>query len=290
MKQTPQPLKDYQLLDCGDFRRLERFADWVVDRPAPQAHWRKKLSEQYWNKAQAYYIRNEITQAWSPDSKFPENWQVDVKNFKLQLKPSPNNQLGIFPEQLDNWRWIKTQIESYQSENQNQEPLRILNGFAYTGAATLAASSTETHVEVTHVDAAKASVNWAKQNALISGFDKHPIRWIVDDILIFLEREIKRKNHYDGFILDPPAFGRSGKNHWDIKKDLSKLIQAVNELLSNNPSFVILSCHAPELSSLDLANMLENLQAFKGRKAQQLDLIIPSLDGNSLPSSICARI
>lgn len=276
---------DYQLLDCGDGRRLERFAGVLVDRPAPQALWAKYLPDEAWQQADVYFYRPEQGRGeWRIRRAIPHPWRLHVDDWVMELKLSEHNQLGVFPEQLNNWRWLRDQVV------QAQRPLQILNGFAYTGAATLAASSGGAHATLCHVDGAKASVTWARHNAVLSGLVEYPIRWIVDDVMTYLKREIKRGKRYDGFIFDPPAFGRGPGGTWQISRDLPLLLDCVNQLLSDAPCFVVLSCHVPEWQSDQLARWLEQLDAFKGCRAAAVDLVIPASQGNDLPSSICGRI
>ncbi len=280
-----QNSSDYELIDCGNERRLERFGKTIVNRPAPQAFWNRDGFIEEWKKSDAYYERyEEKTSKWSKESKFPENWTIKIDNITLQLRASSNNQLGIFPEQLDNWRWMTKKIQ------EAKHPLKILNTFAYTGVATLMASATAEDVEVCHLDGAKSAVSWARKNAELSGLEKNPIRWIVDDVLKFMEREVKRGKKYDGIILDPPAFGRGAKRDWKIQRDLPFLLELVGKLLTDKPCFVIFSCHAIEFTAEALAKMLEEIPVFRGEKAKAIDLTISASKGNDLPSSICARI
>lgn len=275
----------YELIDCGEERRLERFGSMLIDRPAPQAFFAKALDDQIWQDANAYYDRTNLNNAhWQDLSAFPADWQMQILGLTLELKPSANNQVGIFPEQLPNWQWIKETLQT------SSRPLRVLNAFAYTGVASLVASQAGPHVEVCHLDASKAAVTWARRNAELSGMSQNKIRWIVDDTIKFMNREIKRGQKYDAIILDPPAFGRSAAGTWKLERDLSTLMQCVNDLLSDNPLFVILSCHEPELTANHLAEILEALDAFADCKAQTLELTIPSKSGNALPLGICARI
>jgi len=276
---------DYELLDCGEERRLERFSTVILDRPAPQALWNKKLSKDVWSSAHAYYRRgNEAEQGWVYTKAIPEDIRLNIDNIVIGLKFSINNQLGVFPEQLTNWRWIASQLQAVDRN------IKICNGFAYTGAATLMASAASKFAEVCHVDAAKSSVSRARQNAELSHLSARPIRWIVDDILGFLQRELKRGNRYDAFILDPPAFGRGAGTSWEIKRDLPVLMRYVNELLTTEPLFVVLSCHDPDIPAAELAALLGQLKAFKRAKAETVLLSIPSNNGNALPSSKCSRI
>lgn len=276
---------NYELIDSGNERRLERFGKTIVNRPAPQAFWNRNGFLKEWKQANAYYERPENEEnKWTKDSKFPKNWTIQIDQITAELRPSSNNQLGIFPEQLNNWRWMTRKIK------EAKRPLNILNAFAYTGMATLMASAAGENVEVCHVDGAKSAVSWARKNAELSGLEKKPIRWIVDDVVKFMEREVKRGKKYDGIILDPPAFGRGAKGTWKIERDLPHLLELVKKLLSETPCFVILSCHAVELTAEKLAQMLNQLPSFENKKAETVDLIIPSKKGNELPSSVCGRI
>ncbi len=287
---------DYELIDCGNFRRIERFGKFILNRPCPEASWKLKIPE---NKIPVdfYYIRTKNKKIWeikNPEIEdFPENWEIQVGKINAQIKLAPNNQVGIFPEQFDNWQWIEEKISR---ENPSQPSfikegamVKIMNTFAYSGMASLFASSKNS--EVCHVDGAKSANNRFKKNIEISKISENKIRWITDDVVGFLEKEIKRGNKYDGIILDPPAFGRGAKSEWHIKKDLPKLMSLVQKILTQKPLFVILTCHAPEyFSAHDFARILEKFPQFKGQKAEKLKLEIPSKKGNPLFSSFGARI
>jgi len=203
-------------------------------------------------------------------------------NLIFELRLSPNRQIGIFPEQLANWQWLKDVI------SKANRPLNILNGFAYTGASTLFASVKGT--TITHIDASSSSVNWAKQNCHLSRLENNNIRWIVDDIIAFLTREVKRGSIYDGIILDPPAFGHGKKNAtWKISSDLPKLMYLVDKLLSNDPEFMILSCHDKNFGHRELRNEIAKVQSLKNGRIETIDLTIKSETGNGLPAGKCAR-
>jgi 23S rRNA (cytosine1962-C5)-methyltransferase len=276
---TPKDF-DYALLDCGNGRRIERFGTLTIDRPCMQADWSPKTNP----TSAITFQRINGTGQWNGIEALPPTHEIAIGNIRAELRFSANGQVGIFPEQFDNWRWISEQVN-----NDTKKPLKILNTFAYTGLSSLFASAP--HASVCHVDGAKSAINWAKRNAEISGLTDAKIRWICDDIQKFLAREIRRGNKYDAIILDPPAFGRGGKSLWKIEKDLVPLLQQVSQLLVDQPLFVILTCHAPEhFSASDLADMLEALPQFSGKKAEQLFLEIPSDTGNPLPLSFGARI
>jgi 23S rRNA (cytosine1962-C5)-methyltransferase len=280
---APPMLKDfdYALIDCGDGRRIERFGPLTISRLCPQAEWSLQNDTV---KSDVVFQRINGESHWNGIEALPETQEIAIGDIRAELRFSANGQVGIFPEQLDNWKWIAEHVQS-----NSQRPLKILNTFAYTGISTLFASAP--HTEVCHVDGAKSAINWAKRNAELSHLTDAKIRWICDDVLKFLQREIRRGNTYDAIILDPPAFGRGGKSQWKIEKDLPHLMGMVSQLLVDKPLFVILTCHAPDLfSAEDLANMLTALPQFAGQKAEELHLEIPSEKGHALPSSFGARI
>lgn len=278
-------ISDYELLDCGEGRRLERFGALTVDRPSPQATWVKNRDIRDWELALGHYDRLDEGQSkWRDVNVFPKEWRVCLDGLTFELRASLNNQVGIFPEQLTNWQWMNACLK------QSKNPVRVLNAFAYTGVATLVASAAKEDVTVCHVDGARSAVSWARQNAALSGLEKRPIRWIVDDVLTFLKREVKRNQKYDAFILDPPAFGRGPNASWQLERDLPRLLELVNQLLSDKPCFVILSCHATEWTSQKLARVLEELSSFHDCKAEAVDLVIPSKLGHDLPAGVCGRI
>ena len=224
----------------------------------------------------------------------PRNWKMLQRIFGLRwillqwncVFPK-NGQIGIYPEQVPNWKWLKEQTEKAD------RPFKILNGFAYTGGSTLFASLGGIKGEKTdicHIDASKSAVNWARSNRDLSGLQEQTIRFVVEDILRFMEREIKRGRVYQGIILDPPAFGRApGGRTWVLKKDLATLIDLSIRLMDEDPRFFLLSCHDPEITKEILAGQIAKLPGITPDKVETLDLMIPSEKGNSLPNGIAAR-
>ena len=275
---------NYKLLDCGEFEKLEQIDDVIIRRSAPQAIWERKLNKETWDQYQAKYDLQKHAWEFQQDLILP-HFLCDDLIFELRF--STNGQIGIFPEQEPNWRWLQDVI------SKADRPLNILNGFAYTGASTLFASSAEKNtnsINVTHVDAAAGSVKWARENCRLSNLENNNIRWIVDDIIKFLTREFKRGNKYDGIILDPPAFGRGKKSAtWKLDRDLPKLMQLVDQVLSSTPEFIILSCHDKAFGNNELQDNLSKIKKFNNGKIETVDLTIKSLDGNDLPSGNCAR-
>ena len=275
---------DYELIDCGDKIRTERFGNKIITRPCPMALWPSVISDDLGKQLDARFRRIETEKGWQKVGGMKDDWNISVGSLTAELRLSPNGQVGIFPEQSGNWQWIADQVAK-----RSDKSLKILNLFGYTGMSTL--HSIAPHVQVCHVDGAKSAINWAKRNAELSGLANASVRWICDDVMKFMEREIRRGQKYDAIILDPPAFGRGGGQIWKIEKDLPRLMQAVKELLVDGSAFVVLSCHAPRhFSAHDMAQLLERLPQFKGKKAEPIQLEIPSNQGNPLVASFGARI
>jgi 23S rRNA (cytosine1962-C5)-methyltransferase len=243
---------EYKLVDTGDFKKLELLGSHYVVRPAPQAIWPRKLSPEEWKKPQAeyeYYKGKETGGKWRFFSSFPEDgWTLKFQDLTLKINPTGFGHIGLFAEQAPNWLWIREQVSKIENPN-------ILNLFGYTGVSTLSAAAGG--AQVTHIDASKPSIGWARQNQELSGLGDRPIRWIVDDAIKFLKREIRRGNRYHGIIMDPPTFGRGTKNEvWKIEKDLPELLELCCQILMPDPSFVLITTHSPGFSSLTLENLI----------------------------------
>jgi 23S rRNA (cytosine1962-C5)-methyltransferase len=245
---------DYRLLDTGDFQKLEKFGPHRFIRPAPQAIWGKTLEKNEWEQAEGeykYFKGKETGGKWNLFSKLPKDgWNIRFRHLTFKVKPTGFGHIGLFPEQALNWGWIAECINNCQQPQPN-----VLNIFGYTGASTLAAAAAG--ARVTHVDASKASVTWARDNLQLSGLADRPVRWIVDDVIKFLEREHRREKKYDGIILDPPSFGRGPKGEvWNIENKLSELMVLCKNVLSETPLFILLTTHSPGFSGLTMKNML----------------------------------
>ncbi len=254
----------YELLDSGAFQKLERFGSVVLSRPCAQAVWQQNLPKADWQKVTATFFRDGGNQ-WRGRDKLPETWAIDVDGTKFQLSSTDFGHLGIFPEQRDQWRRIRETCEEYSKRH--GRPARVLNLFAYSGGSTLAAALAG--AEVCHVDASKGMVDWARKNAALNGLEEKPVRWIVDDVTKFLERELRRERQYDLLILDPPSYGRGAKGEvFKIENDLPPLLALLGKLMSPQPLGVLLSCHTPELTPLSLHHML--LQQF-GRNGGKVE-------------------
>ena len=280
---------NYELLDFGAGRKLERFGPWLLDRPAPGAD-RPQSHVELWESATANYTGNRTTEGtWKPTIKkwaetsieFPVKLAEGLE-YRLLLSPLPSGQIGVFPEQLDNWQWIARKVAKPQAA-------KVLNLFGYTGGSTLAAAVAG--AEVTHVDAAKSMVARARENAELSGLKDAPIRWIVEDAVKFCQREVKRGNTYDAVILDPPSYGHGPQGEsWSIKRDLLPLLNLCRELTAGRPKFVLLTCHTPGMGAAELSAYLsDGLFGHCGQPPQSGTLYLKSSGGRKLASGEFAR-
>ena len=256
---SPSDWKDYELIDAGSERKLERFGSFICIRPEPKALW-DPAGHELWGRAHALYQRDNTGGGrWAFKTRLADSWQISWKDLNFIVKPTGFKHMGIFPEQAALWQFIINKIKSAH------RPIKVLNLFAYTGGSTLAAA--HAGASVTHLDASKDVLTWARENAVASGLDAKPIRWIPEDALTFIQREIKRGNRYDAIIMDPPKFGRGTKNEvWKIEEDLPKIIKLCRELLSPNPLFFILNAYAVSYSSVTLGNILfQVMSKYKGQ-------------------------
>lgn len=272
-------MKDYDLIDSGNGRRLERFGKYVLDRPDPEVLWKKTLPESDWNKADAIFKNN-----WINKRRIPEKWQIEEQGIKFWLKLTPFKHTGIFPEQSDQWTYINKQI----SESVNKQ-IKVLNLFAYTGAATLFAA--KAGAKVMHVDASRPAITWANENRDLNGMQNAPIRWIIDDALLFTGREVKRGNKYDAIILDPPVYGHgpTGKP-WSFSKDLPKLLENCKQILSDKPLFVFINAYAVSTSATTLGNTLADYFGKLGGRIESGELTLKEKSaGHLLSTGIWAR-
>lgn len=249
--------QNYELLDSGAFQKLERFGAITLARPCAQAVWKQTLSPKVWQSATATFSREGGNQ-WIGRDRLPSRWEIQIDGITFQLSSTDFGHLGVFPEQRPQWKRIQELCRTYSQKH--QRPAQVLNLFAYSGGSTLAPALAG--AEVCHVDASKGMVEWAKKNAALNQLSDHPIRWIVDDVPKFLEREIRRERFYDLIILDPPSYGRGSRGEiFKIEHDLPKLLTLLQKLLSKQPLGLLLSCHTPELTPLSLHHLIK--QEFK---------------------------
>jgi 23S rRNA (cytosine1962-C5)-methyltransferase len=253
--------KDYELIDSGDGLKLERFGSYLFIRPEHQAVWPKALPEQRWEAANAVFQATsgeETGGRWLQKRPVPEVWMLHYRQLTFKAHFSASRHLGVFPEQAVHWDWIQSQIQSAR------RPVKVLNLFGYTGLATLAAI--QAGADVTHVDAAKKSITWARENQDLSGLKDRPVRWIVDDALKFVQREARRSSLYDGIILDPPKFGRGPKGEvWEFFDLLPDLLNSCASVLTPKPLFFAMTAYAIRASALSLYySVQEQLKSLQG--------------------------
>lgn len=285
----------YQLLDFGGGRRLEQFGEIVLDRPCPAAEASAPTNPATWTAAHARFEGRENEKGhWTDRRELPERWTISHGPLQFELKRTAFGHLGLFPEQADNWAWIAESIRrlEYGDELPHPKRPRILNLFAYTGGSTLAAAAVG--AEVVHVDAAKNIVAWARRNAELSGLAGASIRWIVEDAVKFVKRELKRGNRYDAVILDPPSYGHGPRGEvWRLSKHLPRLLSLCGELTGGRPKFMLLTCHTPGYEAERLAEMLRehclpDVPVSFGQMEGGL-LSLRAADGRQLPSGVVVR-
>lgn len=251
---------DYEILDCSQREKLERWGDYILVRPDPQVLWNTDRNFKGWSKPNGHYYRSKKGGGEWDFFNLPEQWSINYKNLTFNLKPFSFKHTGLFPEQAVNWDWFSEIIENAVAKRSaagtlQDKPVKVLNLFAYTGGATLSAAAAGAHV--THVDASKGMVNWAKENAESSGLRDKPIRWLVDDCTKFVEREIRRGNHYDGIIMDPPSYGRGPKGEiWKIEECIHDFIKLASKLLSDDPLFFLVNSYTTGLQPAVLTYLI----------------------------------
>ena len=271
-------MNHYTLLDAGEERKLEQIGPYLVSRQATQAYWPKSKNEKEWRGVDAIHHRSKTGGGhWEFTRKLPESWPIEYGPFQFKIKLTGFGHIGLFPEQLENWRWIKEHSET---------DLRILNLFGYTGGSSLAGAAGG--ATVTHVDASKGVVSWARENAEANQLDN--IRWIVEDVTRFIEREQRRGNTYHGVILDPPSFGRGPRGQvWKIETDLAPLLRSIRQIMPD-PRMILLSCHTPGYSPVCLTNILNLIFDIPTAKIQSGEMVAPYKNNQlGLPSGTYAR-
>ncbi|MCC2631069.1 MAG: SAM-dependent methyltransferase [Candidatus Paceibacter sp.] len=290
------PEAGYTLLDSGDGEKLERYGDFVVSRPDPQALWKKSLSQDEWEKAHAKFSSlgssASKSASWKIAHEVPTRWDISFSDFKFYIRPTSFKHTGLFPEQKPNWEWIQQRITEVRPRGENRGPtsaIRVLNLFGYTGGATLAAA--RAGADVVHVDGSKVALQWAKDNAQLSGLKEKPIRWLLDDAFAFVQREIRRGNKYDAIIMDPPNFGHGPKGElWKIEEKFLPLLDSVKELLTPHPLFILINGYAAGYSALAYENALKDLmKEYKGEVSVGELAIREQSSNKLLPSGIFAR-
>ena len=277
--------KDYEILDMANGEKLERWKDIFLVRPDPQIIWKNKLFPKKWGKANAIYKRSSTGGGeWQYKTKLPSVWQVKYKDLIFNIKPMGFKHTGLFPEQAANWDWM---MEKIKKENRE---IKVLNLFAYTGGATVACLFA--NASVCHVDSSKGMVTWAKENVASSGLQEKGIRYIVDDVVKFVNREIRRGNKYDAIIMDPPSYGRGANGEvWKFEENISDLVELCIKVLSDNPLFFLINSYTTGISSTVLENILKlNIPQKYGGKIESGEIGLPMTNSKLiLPCGIFAR-
>jgi len=277
--------KDYELLDSGDGLKLERFGPYRFVRPEAQAIWKRSSPEATWRDVHGVFqpTSEESGGHWALKKKVDEKWVMTYEDIKFWTMTTPGRHLGVFPEVAAHWDWYSALIGAAGKQ------VKVLNLFGYTGLASLMAA--KAGAQVTHLDASKKSVHWARDNQLLSGLQQKPIRWIVDDALSFVEREVRRGNKYDGIILDPPKFGRGPKGEvWEIYDSLPTLLEACRAVLSNSPLFIVLTVYAVRASGVHLFQSLEEMMGKYNGKTDAGELVTREQSaGRLLSNAVYAR-
>ena len=276
--------KDYEVLDASDGEKLERWGEYILIRPDPQVLWNTEKKHPGWRTCSAHYHRSSRGGGEWEFFRLPKIWEIGYRGLTFRLQPFSFKHTGLFPEQAANWDWFGEKIRKAG------RPVKVLNLFAYTGGATMAAA--QAGAAVTHVDASKGMVGWAKENAHSCGLADRPIRWIVDDCVKFVEREIRRGNHYDAIIMDPPSYGRGPKGEiWKIEDAIHPLVRLCADLLSDAPLFFLINSYAAGLAPAVLSYLLgvEIIPRFGGRvQAQEVGLPV-TRTGLVLPCGASGR-
>ena len=277
--------EDYEVLDTGDGEKLERWGNVILRRPDPQTIW-PKADPALWKQAQAHYHRSEKGGGeWEFLTRLPERWTIQHQDLRFYVRPTGFKHTGLFPEQAANWVWMGDLIR-----NSGRKDIRVLNLFGYTGGATLACMAAGAHV--THVDAAKGMIQWGKENRELSKLPEERSRWIVEDALRFVQREIRRGNTYDGIIMDPPSYGRGpGGEVWKLETNLWPFVELVSGVLSDDPLFVIINSYTTGLSPSVLTYLSESIftRRFGGHsESQELGLPVAA-SGLVLPCGAACR-
>ncbi len=277
--------KDYELLDTSDGERLERWGRYILVRPDPQVIWHGAAAHPLWKKADATYRRSSSGGGAWQENKLPEEWEIGYRDLRFVVRPMGFKHTGLFPEQAANWDWFSQKIKKAG------RPIKVLNLFAYTGGATVAAA--KAGAAVVHVDAARGMVAQAKENARRSGLAEAPVRYIVDDCKKFVEREIKRGNTYDAIIMDPPSYGRGpGGEVWKIEDSIDELVGLTASLLSREPLFFLINSYTTGLSPMAMSYLLDiKVRARRGGRTEAGELGLPvTRTGSVLPCGASARL
>ena len=281
--------KDYEVIDTSSGEKLERWGDYILVRPDPQVIWNTPKNNSGWKKPNGHYHRSSKGGGEWEFFKLPNEWSINYNSLTFDLKPFSFKHTGLFPEQAVNWDWFSSIIKEAKKKDPDRQ-IKVLNLFAYTGGATLSAAAAGAHV--THVDASKGMVGWAKENAVSSGLADAPIRWLVDDCVKFVEREIRRGNKYDAIIMDPPSYGRGPKGEiWKIEDSIYPFIELTANILTDTPLFFLVNSYTTGLQPAVLSYMIETAIVKKfGGHVDSSEIGLPvSSNGLILPCGASGR-
>ena len=281
--------KDYEVIDTSNGEKLERWGKYILVRPDPQVIWNTPKTNSQWKHINGHYHRSSKGGGEWEFFKLPNEWSINYNSLTFNLKPFSFKHTGLFPEQAVNWDWFSSIIKETLKKEPNRN-IKVLNLFAYTGGATLSAAAAG--ASVTHVDASKGMVTWAKENAVSSGLAEAPIRWLVDDCVKFVEREIRRGNTYDAIIMDPPSYGRGPKGEiWKIEDNIFPFIELTTKLLSDNPIFYLVNSYTTGLQPAVLTYMINTAIVSKfGGQVESSEIGLPvTSNGLVLPCGASGR-
>ena len=275
--------KDYQVIDTSSGEKLEKWGEYILLRPDPQVIWKTPKKNPMWKRINAHYHRSSKGGGEWEFFDLPDEWTISYRELRFRLKPFSFKHTGLFPEQAVNWDWMSDKIKSAG------RPIKALNLFAYTGGATLAMAAAG--AAVTHVDASKGMVAWAKENAQASHLEDRPIRWLVDDCKKFVEREIRRGNHYDAILMDPPSYGRGPKGEiWKMEDSIYEFLELSAQLLSDRPLFFVINSYTTGLAPAVLKYLLSTVLRDKGGVVQADEIGLPVRETSLvLPCGACGR-
>ncbi|MEA4813261.1 MAG: class I SAM-dependent methyltransferase [Anaerolineaceae bacterium] len=281
---APENWEDYELLDSGKGKTLERFGKHILIRPEPQAVWQRGLPATAWEKADAVMVEEkaEYGASWNYLRPIEKAWKMHYKNLRFQLQMANSRHIGVFPEMASNWDWMSKRIRKAA------KPFKVLNLFGYSGLATLACA--EAGAEVTHVDASKHAISWANFNYKLSKLEAQPVRWIAEDALKFAEREVRRGNRYQGIVLDPPKFGRGASGEvWDFFKKIPELMMACRELLGEDADFLVITAYAIRASALLTEQAVAEIMGERGKSETGELVTVDSSAGHVISHAMYTR-
>ena len=281
--------KEYKILDMANGEKLEKWGNVILSRPDPQIIWKNKSFPKKWNEINATYHRSKTGGgSWEFNKKMPSSWQIHYKNLTFNIKPMGFKHTGLFPEQAVNWDWMINKIK--EEKNRTKREIKVLNLFAYTGGATVSCLSAG--ASVCHVDSSKGMTTWAKENVIASGLQDKKVRFIVDDVVKFVNREIRRGNKYDAIIMDPPSYGRGTNGEvWQFEENIDNLVQLCTNVLEEKPLFFLINSYTTGISSKVLENILKiNMKNIKNGKFTSGEIGLPMQDSDLvLPCGIYSK-